>query len=1159
LRRVLVVDDMEINRKVLRRILEREYEILEAKNGVEAMAVLNREYAVISAVVLDVLMPQMDGYEVLRRMRSDPKLSAIPVLMASSSNDEQTRVEALSLGASDFVTMPCNPKIILHCLYNSILMRENAVIINELERDRLNGVYNREAFFNRAGQILRSAKPGSYMMTSFDLDNFKLINDQMGTAEGDRILCFIGREMGQVCEGFGGLCGRISADNFACIYTNTPEADNFFALCCRTRFLPKEVRVKTTYSVGQYVINDLSLPVSAMYDRAYIAKESIKGLYGKHTAAFDDFMLQDLLREQQITGEMEQALADQQFEVWFQPQVNGVTGTPVGAEALVRWNHPQRGLISPGEFIPVFERNGFIYELDKYVWEQSCRYLRTWMDEGRQVLPVSLNISRCDVFREELMGDLLNLLKKYQLPAGMLRLEITESAFEKASGQIVQIIGEFRKNGFVVEIDDFGSGYSSLNTLKDVPADVLKLDMHFLTGSENSQRSGLIVEAVVRMASWLNISVLAEGVETGEQANFLKSIGCKYMQGFLYAKPMSAAAYREYLAGVKGEKMEFTVETVEHMDSGRFWDPYSLDTLVFNNFVGAACVFEFVNGRAELLRYNERYLKEVSASEGDASIEAGWNPFQEMDEKDRNNALDAVYLAIREQTETSCEVFFPSKQPEREGLYLQFSLRAIARAGTRYLIYCRLINTTQQRLWAERLRIREEEYRIAVQISGTVICRYRVDNKSVTMSEAAAKLLGLPQWIADVPESLIKEGIILPQDAENHRRMYQEIRAGQKSGSTVLLGKTANGRRWLQAQYSTIFTDAGEPSSAVISMNDITDNMEKENIYRKWQQALRQRGSHAYSLFRCNLTRRDPPTEQEGSLLSTGFAEGKRSFDEFAQSYAETSVEGADRGAFLLFLRADALLAGYYCGRRSSTFEYREKLPEGGSRWIRLLVDTVAYSTSAEIEAFLQFEDIDLAKRSELLTRQRALTDALTGVLNRNAFANQMGRAISDTPDGTCHALLMLDLDGFKRVNDVFGHGMGDRVLIELTEKLGLTLRHDDLLGRLGGDEFLVFMRGVSGERAVENKAKNICELARKEFGRNVRVSASVGIAVSPRDGFTFEEMYRKADAALYAVKISGRDHYAFYRSDMSIEHPEPPRMVPKKPKPERNTSDEKN
>lgn len=461
--------------------------------------------------------------------------------------------------------------------------------------------------------------------------------------------------------------------------------------------VPDETMMPITFSIGRYPVEDKTISVSAMYDRAIIAEMSVKRRFDVNIAQYEETMRQHILREQEIINEMNFALKSQQFEVWFQPQYNHSSGALIGAEALVRWRHPQKGLISPGLFIPVFEKNGFIYELDKYVWEQTCIYLKKWMQTEHSQLPVSVNISRYDIFRDDLVDVLIGLVDKYQIPVELLRLEITESAFSQSTGQIIRITKQLMDYGFTLEIDDFGSGYSSLNTLKDVTADILKLDMRFLESTENSARGGNILESIVRMAKWLGMSVIAEGVEEREQADYLQSIGCNYIQGYYYAKPMPAEEFEKQTKTLKKEEKLITLETVETLDNNIFWDPKSMDTLVFNSYVGGANVFEYYKGNIEILRANAKYAY-VLGGEGctmEEAMKISWK--EHIAESDRLKMQEVFKKAIETREEIPCEATFINLPGENKTTYLKAIMRVIARVGERYLFYCMIENLTKQK------------------------------------------------------------------------------------------------------------------------------------------------------------------------------------------------------------------------------------------------------------------------------------------------------------------------------------------------------------------------------------------------------------------------------------------------------------------------------
>ena len=245
---------------------------------------------------------------------------------------------------------------------------------------------------------------------------------------------------------------------------------------------------------------------------------------------------------------MESSLERGDFAVYLQPKVEVDTGRLIGAEALVRWEHPEFGMISPGDFVPVFERNGFIYHLDLFVWRKVCRMLREWKEMGTDAVPISVNVSRIDLYHEDLLESLLGMVLENGLDPEELHLEITESAYVKDSVQLVSVIRRLKQAGFVIEMDDFGSGYSSLNTLSELPIDTLKLDLNFLRQAEHQPRRQKVMRLVIDLARELRLQVVAEGVETEAQAALLKALGCRYAQGYLFGRPMPGERFfREYL------------------------------------------------------------------------------------------------------------------------------------------------------------------------------------------------------------------------------------------------------------------------------------------------------------------------------------------------------------------------------------------------------------------------------------------------------------------------------------------------------------------------------------------------------------------------------------------------------------------------------------
>ena len=694
-RTVLIIEDNEMERSLLSRILNREYSVVEAQNGEEALIVLEQSKDTVSAVILDILMPGMDGYSVLQQIRKNPVYHLTPVIVATSLNDDESYERALACGANGFITKPYRQAVMLHSLRNAIKLYETSTLVEALQRDPLTGLLNRLSFLSEVEKMVQGHTPGYYTLSYVNIDNFKIINDQYGSKKGDEVLIHVAGCLEKATETVKGVCCRITADRFAALFPSalkgTIENAQLHLDVTKITCIDRKISIR----IGRYVVDDLSLTADAMLDRAALAENSIKGRYDSYIAEYNDSLRTGLLHEQRIVNDMTGALERGEFEPWFQPQYNHATGAMIGAEALVRWRK-DGALVPPYQFIPIFERNGFIYKMDRFIWEEVCILLRRWLDEGKHPLPISVNISRFDILQSDFLSTITGLVEKYRLPVELLRLEITESAFAEGAQIIVNIATELINYGFTVEIDDFGSGYSSLNTLKDVPTQVLKLDMKFFENTQNTRRSGNIIESVVRMAKWLGMSVIAEGVEDKERADYLKSIGCYYIQGYYYAKPMPLEAYESLRAKDEAEPQLSRMQSVDTWDNNAFWDPKSMETLVFNSYVGGACIFEYHGGELEILRCNEEYTRIFSGSFAGDTMMIGGDVLEYLDDANRKNLLANIEKAKSSNEAAACEIRL--SDGKGHAMYLRSTVRMIAYAGDRYLFYCVIVDITEQRL-----------------------------------------------------------------------------------------------------------------------------------------------------------------------------------------------------------------------------------------------------------------------------------------------------------------------------------------------------------------------------------------------------------------------------------------------------------------------------
>ncbi|MFR6291981.1 MAG: EAL domain-containing protein [Peptococcaceae bacterium] len=546
-KKILVVEDNSINRAMLAGILVSQYEVLEAENGQEALCVLEQYKDEISLILLDIIMPVMDGYTFLSIMKENPSYASVPVIVTTQNDGESDEVAALSQGAADFVGKPYKPQIILHRVASIINLRETAAMVNQFKYDRLTGLYGKEYFYKSAKEYILKNPEKQYDIVCSDIENFKLINDVFGVSAGDALLCGIAQIYTRYVNAHG-ICSHFHADQFVCLMEHDGEyTDELFAqINAQINALTKVKNVSLKW--GVYAISSAeNVPVEQMCDRALLAARSIKGQYGKYFSYYDATLRNQLLRNQEITDEMEKALLEEQFVVYLQPKYKTTTRELCGAEALVRWIHPEWGFQSPGEFIPLFEKNGFITKLDQYVWEKVCMLLHEWDRKGLRSIPVSVNVSRADIYNVNLADILKGLAETYELEPSRIHLEVTESAYTEDPKQIIETMGNLRDLGFLVEMDDFGSGYSSLNMLNQLPLDVLKLDMKFIQNEMAKPAEQGILRFIMELAHWMNLYVVAEGVESEEQLERLGELGCDYVQGYYLAKPMPGTAFEQLL------------------------------------------------------------------------------------------------------------------------------------------------------------------------------------------------------------------------------------------------------------------------------------------------------------------------------------------------------------------------------------------------------------------------------------------------------------------------------------------------------------------------------------------------------------------------------------------------------------------------------------
>lgn len=779
---MLLADDSKVNRIMLSEIFKDSFKIYEADNGEDALNILNAKQNEIDIILLDIIMPKIDGHDFLRIKSGNPDLADIPVVVITAASNPEDEIKSLDLGAVDFISNPFNSKIVKHRVLNIInnsdretTERENLIlrrknkaqqqlqtildnmlggvaltefypdggfknlyeskgfsklkeyiikdefstynfvhlsdrkraakasrnainanknfdidfqvynksgeikwinlkgnkidyssnypvllsVSNDItnsknnedeiryraEFDKLTDIYNQETFYSKTSEMIKDYPQTQFVIIYWNIERFKIINDLFGTAMGDKLLYTMGQKLKNLV-GTQGTYGRISADHFAiCI---DKKFLNLKDLCEKSEHFFDDINpnFKTTVCFGIYDVEDINLPVDNMCDRANLALQKIKGDYSIHYAYYDKTLRDTLLAEQEIYNDMTSALKEHQFEIYIQPIIDIHNHCVDSGEILIRWNHPQKGLIPPNDFIPLFEKNGFIKELDYFVWEEACKFLSDREQKNLRKIPVSVNISRVNVQNPNLCSLIIELTKKYNIDPNMLKLEITESAYIDNPQELLEKSSYLQSQGFTLAMDDFGSGYSSLNHLKDFPVDILKIDMQFLGRDTISPRSESIITSVINMSKRLNIQTVAEGVETKSHVEFLDSVGCDRLQGYYFSRPVTVKDFNEF----SEHKISYNSNHYSIIKNTSEFDllksKSSVHYLLFGKIPYGVSVYSINEKDLTLIYANDSYLKIM----GHSSYNTDFN-YKSLDMQQQNKFKENCFLVAQDKKE----------------------------------------------------------------------------------------------------------------------------------------------------------------------------------------------------------------------------------------------------------------------------------------------------------------------------------------------------------------------------------------------------------------------------------------------------------------------------------------------------------------------------
>lgn len=869
---------------------------------------------------------------------------------------------------------------------------------------------------------------------TLDLDHFNYINDLFGYETGDLVLQKL-TEHFSASLGTSDIFSRIHADIFAfCVNFQTySEASEYFAkltdwhmaLC---DILPSHYSL--TSSGGIVVVQDNTSPISSLIDKANYARQKSKGTMNISFRFYDEKLSNELQWQKVVTFSMDSALKNREFEMYLQPKVYIKNDCIVGAEALVRWRSPQYGLVPPDRFIPILEQNGFIRQLDFFMLEEACRFIKASASNGIPKVPISVNFSKMHLTTDNLVEHIFQTVNKQGVATNLIEIEFTESLSVEGFERLVEVVSDLKLLGFRVSLDDFGSAYSSLNCLKELPLDIIKIDKAFLSSSSDTEKGKMIISKMVELIKSLRMLSVMEGVETTEQVDFLRKMSCDFGQGYFYAKPMPAADYIEYLknGNLLEDVFSYIPKETDTSDNSyrnvipqEFqmdnWELYTLgkniDMGLMKGYLDGEATVQYVNDRAlEYLGYTRQEFREIFHNR----IVAFTHP-------DDANIVQSN-----------------AEQLQSIGKPLKFQTRALRKDGK------------------------------------VIFLQWR----SSCVIDDHGRPVGLYAF-QDITEELERTQALQHSLEEKIKELEETVAAEQKSREAL---------RFSEERYRVIVEQS-------------------DDIMFDWD------------------------FESDIIFLSDKYIQlfGEMPYMEHLTSSQEIRerIYPADLPGFERWIASAYRKVGHF------VTEFRCKDISGKYIWLRGHSTAIVDESGNALRAVGLFSNIDAHKNEFDALTLKSQRDPLTQLLNKEETRIQTNAKLMDTPD-VPGALFMIDIDNFKSLNDHLGHQFGDTVLVEFTHNIRTFFDSDCIVGRIGGDEFSIYLSGID-PTDIPSKVQALMgalHVNYNELTEKYNIYGSVGISCYPSQGKTFEELYRLADIALYESKRAGKRCYTVYEDSMT-------------------------
>jgi len=1085
-RRILVADDEMINREILGSMLADTYEVLFACDGDQTLEMIRQHRENLSLVLLDILMPGKSGLEVLEEIRADESICGIPVIVTTA--ERETEVASLKLGAIDFISKPYpDVDVIQARVQKTIELFEDREIIQSTERDELSDLYTWEYFCRYALQYDQYHPEASMDAVLVDINHFRMINERYGKDFGDNVLRRIGGHIRRMTEKAGGFGCRRGADTFMVYWPHREDyeqiMDRAVIPVTEDDFAENRVRLR----LGVYSNADMAIDLERRFDRAKMAADTVKGNFTRTVGYYDDDLHKQQLFAERLIEEFPAAVAERQFQVYYQPKFDVRPQVPVlaSAEALVRWIHPELGMISPGIFIPLFEENGLIQRLDEYVWRETARQVRDWKDRLLYSVPVSVNVSRIDMYDPKLPETMQGILHEYGISGCDLLLEVTESAYTQDSRQIVEMVQQLRAMGFRIEMDDFGTGYSSLNMISHLPIDALKLDMQFIRNAFKKGGNTHMLEVIIGISDYLSVPVIAEGVETEEQLHALKMLGCDLVQGYFFSKPVPSREFEAFILQKKEADIVREKEEKAHREQEALAQQKAAQER---------------EERVSALR------AELSSGQGEEEKGREDNAFGMGDDRLGRAGL-APALGNPKQRELK-EQDASGGGREHTGIQLRtasiFSVVLALLAAAALLFFDISVARGYQRM------AQASDRYIAAQMAATDMesaSDYLTDR--VRCFVVTGELQYLKDFFEEVQVTKRRDRAV-----EDLEKLLDgnDTNALESLGTALSLSNELIGTENLAMR---LIVEAGEYDISQIPEEILAVELGSEDLALSGDEMRRK----AQTLVFDNLYMhyKDRIRENVGkctqSLIRISSQELERAS---AQLALLVNIQTALTIAFLLIVLGIVLIITQMIRKPLTNMvqkmQKQESITPTGVEELRFV--TRIYNQIME----------ENARAREKLSHE-ASHDALTGLFNRGAYD-----LLIESADKEHMALLLIDIDHFKDINDTYGHAVGDNVLKRVADILRHSFRSVDILCRIGGDEFAGVMTRVNSTMGplVLSKINAANELLQNPKDSLPPVSLSVGVAFSDRKN-PQGDIFRDADTALYRVKEAGRKGCMIY------------------------------